>query len=70
MTDQKPFKRTIHFDPSLSAFYDGRSQDLQAACGQKGTDWIIAGPVLEAVDCLKCLKAMRRVAVPAPRRAS
>ena len=64
MADQthKPRKfHQMHYNPDVKGAWSGSGRDLKAECGQ--SEYIMVTNVIEAVDCEKCVKSMKRLAI-------
>lgn len=59
-THHKPYRATMHWDPSRQGAWIGLGVDLNPACGQSELVAVIDVP--EAVDCQKCRAAMDKTA--------
>src|SRR5699024_12027073 len=59
-THHKPYRATMHWDPSLQGAWIGLGVELNPACGQSELVAVIDVP--EAVDCQKCRAAMDKTA--------
>lgn len=53
---QKPYRATLHWDPTREGAWTGFGVDLNPACGQ--SEFITVTSVELAVDCMKCRSAM------------
>lgn len=58
-TRKPPSWHQMHYDPYVKGVWSGYGVDLKPLCGQ--AEQIVVTSVVEAVDCLKCVRKMERL---------